>query len=243
MDEADSAGNQRRIDIGGDSTGVVVAGDYNVVIDAQHGSSVTLVMERERPRVVRRECVALLPRRQREPVGRAPVLAALTTAVQAGNSVQLWGPAGFGKSTVLRYAAGCFEQGPDGAVFVSAASREVGDLTQEIFEACYEAPGYAPSRTELRRLMTGVRIRIWSMTPTSTSTRCESSPTLSRGDVRNVLLPNACDVVLHRQMDPTSLIAAAAAAGAFDDPTPMQSNASDGALAVEGGEKRSHRHS
>ncbi|WP_326694795.1 ATP-binding protein [Streptomyces sp. NBC_01766] len=150
-----------RIGIEGNAAGPVVAGNHNVVVDAQHGSTVTLLMERERPRPVRRSGVELLPRRQREPVGREAEITALTAAVQAGGPVQLWGPPGVGTSALLRYAARRLEPGPDGVLLLTAAHREVEDLAQEVFEACYEAAGYAPSETELRRLMTGVRVTVY----------------------------------------------------------------------------------
>ncbi|QMV21794.1 ATP-binding protein [Streptomyces sp. SCUT-3] len=158
---AGQAHNEYRVDIDGNVSGPVVAGNHNVVIDAQHGSTVTLLAPQERPRPVRRDRVALLPRRRREPVGRDADLAALEEAVRAGGPVQLWGPPGVGKSTLLRYAARCLEPGPDGALFLNAAHREAGDLAQEIFEACYEAPGYAPTGPELRRLMAGVRVTVY----------------------------------------------------------------------------------
>ncbi|QKW10095.1 ATP-binding protein [Streptomyces sp. NA04227] len=152
---------RHRIDIGGNAGGPVIAGNYNMVIDAQHGSRVTMLTQGERPLPVRRDRVALLPRRQPAPLGRDTELAALAAAVRAGGPVQLWGPPGVGKSTVLRYAAQRLDPGPDGVLFLSAAHREVEDLTQEVFEACYEAAGYAPASAELRRLMAGVRITVY----------------------------------------------------------------------------------
>lgn len=83
-----------RIGIEGNAAGPVVAGNHNVVVDAQHGSTVTLLMERERPRPVRRSGVELLPRRQREPVGREAEITALTAAVQAGGRCSCGGRPG-----------------------------------------------------------------------------------------------------------------------------------------------------
>lgn len=155
------AGAGYRIDIGGSAAAAVVAGHHNVVVDAQHGSTVNLLMERERPRPVRRARVELLPRRQHAPLGREAEMAALADAVRAGGPVQLWGPPGVGKSTLLRHAARSLEPGPDGVLFLAANHREAGDLAQDVFEACYEATGYAPPATELRRLMAGVRVTVY----------------------------------------------------------------------------------
>ncbi|MGW0732269.1 ATP-binding protein [Streptomyces sp. NPDC002851] len=160
-DERDGrAGDEYGAVIGGDASGPVVVGHHNVVIDG-NGSTVNLIAPQERPRPERREQTLLLPRRQRELVGRESELEVLEAAVREGGLVQLWGPPGVGKSTLLRHAARCLEPGRDGALFLSAAHREVEDLAQEIFEACYEAPGYAPTRTELRRLMAGVEVTVY----------------------------------------------------------------------------------
>jgi len=157
----DHAGASHHIEIGQDAHGPVVAGDHNLVIDARHGSSVTVRMERERPAPVRRERISVLPRRTREPLGREAEATELAAAIATGGPVQLCGPAGIGKSTLLRRVARTVKCGPDGVVFVSAAHRQVADLAQEIFEACYETRGYAPSRRDLRRLLTGLRITVY----------------------------------------------------------------------------------
>ncbi|MEI7030642.1 ATP-binding protein [Streptomyces pratensis] len=149
-----------RVDIAGDASAPVIAGNHNVVIDA-HGSTVNLLPPRERPRPVRRRRVALVPRRQRDPVGREADLEELREALRGHGVVQLWGPPGVGKSTLLRHAARCLEPGPDGVLFLDGARREAEDLAQEIFEACYEAPGYAPTGPELRRLMAGVEVTVY----------------------------------------------------------------------------------
>ena len=178
--EGGDARNEHRVDIGGDARGPVVAGNHNVVVDAQHGSTVTLLVEGDRPRPVRRDRIALLPRSPGRPVGREAETRALEDAVRAGGLVQLWGPPGVGKSTLLRHAARSLGPGPDGVVFLSAAHREVGDLAQEVFEACYDARGYAPSGAELRRLMTGLRVTVYvdnaNLTPEQLRELADAAP-------------------------------------------------------------------
>ncbi|WP_405019934.1 hypothetical protein OHV05_26840 [Kitasatospora sp. NBC_00070] len=154
-------GNDYRLDIDGDALGPVVVGDHNLVVDAQHGSSVTLLVSGRRPTPVRRERVALLPRRQPAPLGRATELADLERAIRDGGLVQLYGPSGTGTSMLLRHAAHRPAAALDGRVYLNAFDREVADLAQEIFEACYDAIGYAPSEPELRRLMAGVRVTVY----------------------------------------------------------------------------------
>ncbi|MGY1435804.1 ATP-binding protein [Streptomyces reniochalinae] len=150
-----------RVDIGGAASGPVIAGHHNVVVDAQHGSAVTLLMAGQRPRPERRDRVHLLPGRQHTPLGRNAELAALADAVGSGGPVLLWGPPGVGKSTLLRHAARTLSPGPDGVLLLSAAHREPRDLAQDLFEACYDTGGYAPSGTELRRLMAGVEVTVY----------------------------------------------------------------------------------
>lgn len=166
MDSAEEtarhAGSERRADIGGDAHGPVVAGDHNLVIAAGSGATVTVRPVRARPRPVRRERIALPPRRIPAPVGRRAELAALADALRSGPGlVQLWGPPGTGKGTLLRHAARVLEPGPDGTVFLNAARAEPRDLAQQLFEACYDAPGYAPTATELRRLLAGLRVTVY----------------------------------------------------------------------------------
>lgn len=153
-------GNAYRLGIEGDALGPVVVGDHNLVVDAQHGSSVTLLVSGQRPTPVLREQVALLPRRQQEPLGRAAELADLERGVRDGGLVQLHGPSGSGTSTLLRHAAHR-APAPNGRVYLNASDREVVDLAQEVFEACYDAVGYAPSEPELRRLMAEVRVTVY----------------------------------------------------------------------------------
>ncbi|MDA0563846.1 hypothetical protein LG943_05820 [Streptomonospora sp. S1-112] len=159
--EPERSPTARSVHVGGHADGPVVAGDYNLLIDARHGSSVTVTREGERPRFRRRDRACVLPRRQPAPLGREAETAVLAELVAGGGAVQVCGPPGIGKSTLLRHAATTLEPGPDGAVFVSAAHRHMADVAQEIFEACYDSGGYAPSWPQLRRLMAGVRITVY----------------------------------------------------------------------------------
>lgn len=62
-------GDSRQVEVGGSTDGPVVAGDYNLVINARDGSSVTVGMvERDRPEPVRRDRVPAPPLRTREPL-------------------------------------------------------------------------------------------------------------------------------------------------------------------------------
>ncbi|MFJ8719396.1 hypothetical protein ACIRD9_40525 [Streptomyces violaceus] len=146
-----------QVRVSGDVHGQVVVGDHNIVVSAER-SVVTILSPGQRPACRRRDEVELLPRRMYKAVGREDELAAITEEMTAGGPVQVHGPSGMGKSTLLRMAAHALSGRWDGVVFVDAASRDIGDVFQDVFEACYDAPGYRPSPTELRRLMAGVRV-------------------------------------------------------------------------------------
>lgn len=152
-------GHGAQVHVGGDVVGQLVVGDHNITVWAEQ-SVVTVVAPAARPQPVRRAVITLLPRQPARPVGRDRELATLREAVHAGRLVQVFGPPGAGKSTLIRYAAGQLAQPGAGVVFLSTADRAVGDLLQDVFEACYDIAGYRPSPVELRRLMSGVDIRL-----------------------------------------------------------------------------------
>lgn len=148
-----------RVRISGDVHGQVVVGDHNIVVSAEQ-SVVTILTPAQRPECRRRDDPQLLPRRHRTAVGREEELAAIEAGMDAGGPMQVYGPSGTGKSTLLRMAAHRLSGRRDGVVFVDAASRETGDVLQDVFEACYDAPGYRPGAIELRRLMANVGISL-----------------------------------------------------------------------------------
>ncbi|MCL6737184.1 ATP-binding protein [Streptomyces neyagawaensis] len=151
--------SENRVRISGDVRGQVVVGDHNIVVSAEQ-SVVTILTPAQRPECRRRDDPQLLPRRHRTAVGREQELAAIEAGMDAGGPMQVYGPPGTGKSTVLRMAAHRLSGRRDGVVFVDAASRETGDVLQDVFEACYDAPGYRPGAIELRRLMADVGISL-----------------------------------------------------------------------------------
>lgn len=161
-DTGHNAGFAHWAGAGGNTSGPVIAGNYHAVIDAHRGATVTPLPPGQLPRPARRPRIALLPaRRQPAPLGRDAEIAALARALQTGGAVQLWGPRGCGKSTLLRHAARTLPPREDGVVFLDASHGEASDLAQELFEACYQTQGYAPARSELRQLMTGLRLTVY----------------------------------------------------------------------------------
>ena len=138
-----------------DVRGHVTIGDNNVVVSGDR-SFVQVVRPGKRPVPVAREDMTLLPRRPRAAVGREREAGDLVRGLADHDAWQVHGPAGIGKSTLLRLTAHRLADERGAVVFVDAAGRDTGDVLQDIFEACYDTPGYRPAFTELRRLMANV---------------------------------------------------------------------------------------
>ncbi|MFD9367431.1 ATP-binding protein, partial [Streptomyces sp. NPDC060020] len=155
------AGGDRNLSVGGDALGQFVTGDNNdvlsITVNATH-SAVTVVRPAERPKPVRRARIERLPRRaSRPPLGRDGELASLVRSITGNEPAGVHGPAGIGKSTLIRQAV--FEIGHhDGVVFLNGHGKDADDLIQSVFEACYDAPGYRPGEGELHRLLAGLRL-------------------------------------------------------------------------------------
>ncbi|MFI6517081.1 hypothetical protein ACIBF1_16120 [Spirillospora sp. NPDC050679] len=143
------------VHVEGDVRGQLVIGHHNIVVTAE-GSFVYVAAPEDRPRPVRKDGVELLPRRGTSPVGRDRELAEVAAAVGDRETLQVHGPPGVGKSTLLRHAARRLRGAPGGVVHLNGAGRGTEDLAQEIFEACYDAPGYLPTPVAMRELMRGV---------------------------------------------------------------------------------------
>lgn len=146
-----------RLAVSGDVHGHVVIGDHNLVV-SEGGSVLALLQSGERPVPSRRDHVELLPRRIPPPQGRDAELERLEQYVADSSTVQVYGPPGIGKTTLLRQAAHRLAERGTELAFLPAAGRTAGDLAQDVFEACYDAPGYRPTTQELQRLMAGVEV-------------------------------------------------------------------------------------
>ncbi|MEU2033661.1 ATP-binding protein, partial [Nocardia amamiensis] len=146
-----------RVHVGGAVAGQVVVGDHNVVINAQNSSVV--VRDDPEPAVTRRTrpVSTALPRTGAGLLGRRMELALLMQWLAEGLPVEVCGAPGVGKSALLRrFAADRAAEGRD-VVFLHAAGLAAPDVIQELFESCYDAPGYIPDLRRLRRLMISIR--------------------------------------------------------------------------------------
>jgi len=139
----------------------VAVGEQIMMINATHGSSVTVSYPARRGVPLRRPRVAVLPRPGPDPLGREVEQEALTAGVRAGVPVQVYGEDGVGKSTVVRHLSHVLVDAiPDGVIYLRGGGLPVGDLAQEVFEACYDGESWRPSRTDLTRLMSGIGVLV-----------------------------------------------------------------------------------
>jgi energy-coupling factor transporter ATP-binding protein EcfA2 len=139
----------------------VVLGELHLLVGGEHEATVVLDRKGEQPQQQRRYRPSLLPRRGRTPLGRERDLRAITAAITTGGPVQLYGPQGIGKSTLLRFLAHSFADSGQDVVYLDAGDRDVDDVLQDLFEACYDSSEYLPARAELSRLMAGVSVRVF----------------------------------------------------------------------------------
>jgi hypothetical protein len=138
--------------IGGNNVGTVITGDH---------VQVTVVKPTAPPDPRPRERIGLLPQPQADP--REPVFsdwARIGRAVASKKPVVITGPPGAGKTAVLRGAAARLHAEDTPVVFLDAAGQDVGDVLQQVFQACHHSTAYRPEPAELRSLMRDMRIRL-----------------------------------------------------------------------------------
>lgn len=151
-------GDTGAVHVSGGISGQVVVGDQNVVVHAEHGSSVT-VRTQGPPPVRRRGRPAgrAVPSRGLALFGRDDHLAEVEGWLAEGHPVQIYGPPGCGKSALLRHLAAEHGAADRDVVLLSAAGVPVEDLIEDLFHACYDAEGYMPDPARRRRLMGSVQ--------------------------------------------------------------------------------------
>ncbi|TQM79206.1 MoxR-like ATPase [Saccharothrix saharensis] len=141
------------VTVGGNLSGVVVIGDNNVVCDyagTTIGPATPPAVRRVEPRSPRWG-----PRDA--PLGRDAELRAVHAGLDAHRHVQLHGPAGYGKSLLLRQVSQD-RAAREHLICLSASGKHIDDVLQEVFEACYEAAEhYRPTTARLRRFLEPIR--------------------------------------------------------------------------------------
>ncbi|MDX6741251.1 ATP-binding protein [Actinocorallia sp. A-T 12471] len=135
----------------------MVFGEHMVTVSAE-GSKVAVLPEGEQPPTRLRAITGNLPKAPLLLYGRDGEATALVRAIEAGQTLHVRGGAGVGKSSLLRKAAHL--HGGTGLVYLDATGRDTGDLLQDVFEACFDAPGHRPAEAEARKLLADVPVRL-----------------------------------------------------------------------------------
>ncbi len=132
----------------------LVVGELHVTVGTEHGSSVSAADEFPVP--ARRLVPIPLPPLGDELFGREQERATLGLMIAPGEPVQIHGPEGVGKSTLLRRLAHDVAERGELALYAQGAGRELDDVLQDLFEACFDSSRHAPSRMRLRGLLGGI---------------------------------------------------------------------------------------
>ncbi|MGQ0570722.1 MAG: choice-of-anchor D domain-containing protein [Armatimonadota bacterium] len=139
MAQAGSSPEIRAV-IQGEITGQVAVGTQIVQIGSVHGGVVNLVPQPVVPRA-RPLPVYLRPRPFPQLLDRESEVRTISAAFDSGVPVEIYGPAGVGKTTLLRYLshysfAASF---PDGVIHLSARMQPAADVLQSLYEAFHES--------------------------------------------------------------------------------------------------------
>ncbi|HEX8272641.1 MAG TPA: choice-of-anchor D domain-containing protein [Longimicrobiaceae bacterium] len=146
-------------EIRGNVSGQVAVGSHILQIGSVHGGVVNVAVPAERPVPRPRPAPVLLrPRPFPGLLGRGDEVEAAVDALREARPVELSGPPGAGKTSLLRHlahhpVAGSF---PGGVAFLSALRQPADDLLQSLFEALFQTDApLKPTRTELCHLLQG----------------------------------------------------------------------------------------
>jgi outer membrane biosynthesis protein TonB len=147
--------------IEGGVSGQVAVGNYNVQIHADHGAVVHFVPPERQPKPSSRPSPVLLrPRPFRGLLDRQVESDAAVSALRDGLPVEIQGPPGVGKSSLLRHLAYDPQASslPDGVVHLAARGQPAADLLQSLFDALYEYDrAFKPTEAQLRHSLQGRR--------------------------------------------------------------------------------------
>jgi hypothetical protein len=143
--------------IGGEVYGQVIVGNKNLQIGSMHGGVVNINYAGDQPRLLAKPIpLFVLPRRFAGLLDRAGEVQQASAALPMNRSMEIYGPDGIGKTSLLRYLArhSLTTSFPSGVVYLSASDQPAGDLLQSIFDFFYEySATYKPSQGEMRQAL------------------------------------------------------------------------------------------
>jgi hypothetical protein len=140
--------------IQGDINGQVAVGSHIIQIGSVHGGIVNVLAPGQRivPRP-RPTPVLLRPRRFRGLLDRKTETITVMSACQSDLPVDLYGPEGLGKTSLLRHLAYHLPTAlfPDGIIYLPARDVPLADLLQSLFDALYESDiPFKPTDAQIR---------------------------------------------------------------------------------------------
>src|SRR6266498_4455894 len=141
------------IDIKGNVSGQVIAGNYNVQIQNSNGCIVNVAPPSDKPPYsIRPSPIDLRPRAFPSLLDRDHEFASVKTALQNSTPVSISGEEGIGKTSFVRQIAHLPEMAvfPDGVAYLDAAGYGLDDLLQALFDVLYESiPEFKPRNAEI----------------------------------------------------------------------------------------------
>jgi len=130
-----------KVDVKGNVTGQLVAGNYNLVIGSIHGDQVTIIGPGQQPLTRPRQTpVFLRPRPFPGLLDRVEDMRTIASAAESALPVQVYGLSGIGKTSLLRHLAHRQVEDifPDGVLYFVVGRQAIEDLLQSFYEAFYE---------------------------------------------------------------------------------------------------------
>ncbi|MGB7873655.1 MAG: NACHT domain-containing protein, partial [Anaerolineales bacterium] len=150
--------------IDGDIQGQVAVGNYILQIGDVNGGVVNVAPQTQTPNYIRRTgAVNLRPRPFPSLLDREGEIASVKSAITASAPVSMFGPAGIGKTSLLRSLAQLPEtdQFPDGVAYLSVSGLGLEDVLQSLFDVFHESqPNFKPTDAEVRIALREVKALI-----------------------------------------------------------------------------------
>ena len=187
---------ERQITISG-NTGQIAIGD-NIVQEINHNCVINKISPSERPTWVRGKRLEIKPRKPKNFLNRTSEIQQIEEQVKAGEIINLNGPTGIGKSTLIEYISHLVEveKFPDGIYHFSALDLKLEDLLHNIFSVFFECNVAAiPNRAQIQNQLREIEALILI-----------DDLLLSKDEIKVVLniAPQCVFILVSSQMEPLS---------------------------------------
>jgi len=138
---SDSETLRTKVNVKGNFSGNLVAGNYNLVVNNPNGGVVNVLQPAMKAEFTPRlRPINLRPRSFHGLLDRKEEVELIKSAFASATPISLFGESGMGKTSLLRNAAFLpeAEQFQDGIVYIPARAVEVHDLLQKLFDAFFD---------------------------------------------------------------------------------------------------------